>query len=416
MSAKPKKPAKPFTPAVKISGVTQAMVKAYPDYAIRYGRCQTHVQEWPLTKLEQHYTKEYNSLRSRKQAAKRQHLTFDVRLKDFRDWLIHLGPIPADGWTVDRMNNYRGYEPRNIKWSTKQEQTQNRKVTKWHNVNGKHMTTMQLSKHLGLGYTRVYKRLQRGWSVDRLLEEQKKHGGIKAWNFPPEAALLLEPLYAQRKPYNQSRLDWYIAYLKKWIQEFENAAILSAKNEKDVLMLYQKLDMAAADLKKLLQEQREQDEAEVTALIAAFEGPSKFLHFPGFVPPVSAPAAAVAAPEPNALEEKAMPASTDFKYPASFLEQINPASATRWENVEFLAQFIMEHCPEDPLFSTNPFEKGEMIFDDQYQGYVNAAYQAAASVGLDAVDALLHECADRGIPPPAPSKSGIPSKPPTIKL
>lgn len=269
----------PYSPAVKKSKILDAMLSDSP-YFDRYADCLYNVQHWSLTRLQEFYRHEYNSLRSRKQQAKNRHIKFDERLRDLRDWLIHIGPRPAEGWTVDRINNYRGYEPGNIRWATKAQQTENRKVTKWHVVNGKYMTTAQLAKHLGLTYTCLYKRLQHGWTVDRLLDEQEKHGGIKSWKFPGEAMHVLEPLYAKRKSHNQSRIDWYIAYLKRNLRDIEHANILQQISDVDHALLLLQLEKVEAELAALLKQQREQAESEVQALIVAFKGPVQFLHFP----------------------------------------------------------------------------------------------------------------------------------------
>lgn len=276
---KTKNPEQVFVPAVKKSKVLDAMLSD-GHYFSRYADCLHNVQHWSLTRLQQFYKPEYNSLRSRKQQARYRHIRFDDRLKDLRDWLIHLGPRPAEGWTVDRIYNRKGYEPGNLRWATAAQQTENRKVTKWHVVNGKPMTTAQLAKQLGLSYTCVYKRLQHGWTVDRLLDEKSKHGGIKAWKFPEGTEHVLEPRYAKRKSFTQSRIDWYIAYLKKQIWEIEHANILQQISDLDFALLLLQLEKVEAELEALLKQEREQAEAAVQALISALKGPTQFLHFP----------------------------------------------------------------------------------------------------------------------------------------
>ena len=85
-------------------------------YAKNYAECIERALLLRLIELQTLYPAEYNFMRSRKQQAKNRHIKFDDRLKDFRDWLIHIGPRPAEGWTVDRKNNYKGYVPGNISW------------------------------------------------------------------------------------------------------------------------------------------------------------------------------------------------------------------------------------------------------------------------------------------------------------
>lgn len=258
---------KGFLPAVKPSHFVNAQLHI-DKYAAKYHQCLNHAKTWQLTPLQQFYKAEYNSFRSRKQQAKSRHIKFDDRLKDFRDWLIHLGPRPSDGWTVHRINNYKGYVPGNIKWATKIEQTEIRKVTKWHDVDGKKMTTKQLSKHLGLTYSCLYKRIQTGWTMQRLLDAQKKNTGIKGWVFPPELTHVLEPRYAERKTHAQTRLDWFIAYLTKILNHDEH---LLEKEEKQFLT--KQLWKAQDEHFSLWKKQNEQTAIEIKQLLSAYTPP-----------------------------------------------------------------------------------------------------------------------------------------------
>ena len=45
----------------------------------------------------------------------------------FQDFLEHIGPKPGPGYSVDRMDNSRNYEPGNVRWATASEQTSNRR-------------------------------------------------------------------------------------------------------------------------------------------------------------------------------------------------------------------------------------------------------------------------------------------------
>lgn len=46
----------------------------------------------------------------------------------FLDFLAHVGPRPGDGYSLDRIDNDRGYEPGNVRWSTQKTQTLNRRT------------------------------------------------------------------------------------------------------------------------------------------------------------------------------------------------------------------------------------------------------------------------------------------------
>jgi hypothetical protein len=52
-------------------------------------------------------------------------------LNDFAAFLAHIGPC-APGLSLDRKDNNRGYEPGNVHWATREEQTANRKKSNQH--------------------------------------------------------------------------------------------------------------------------------------------------------------------------------------------------------------------------------------------------------------------------------------------
>jgi len=79
----------------------------------------------------------------------------------------------------------------------------------------------------------LYKRLQNGWTTQRLLDDRKKHTGIKAWQFPANFVNVLEPLYPRRKPFNKPRIDWFIDYLNK--QALKNCILQSTRRCRPLL-------------------------------------------------------------------------------------------------------------------------------------------------------------------------------------
>ena len=207
----------PFEPALKASKFVIALL-VNPDYAQRYKEALELALCCTKTALQALYPHEYNSYRSRKQGAKENHRKFADSLKDFRDWIIHTGPRPHDGLTIDRLNNLKGYIPNNIVWSSKLKQTQNRKVTKWHVMpDGIALTTMQLAEKLDLTYKTLYKRLSTGWTIERLIASNEAPPTLAGWKFPEPLFKHCEPLYRQNRKHfpATTRLDFFLMYLEQ---------------------------------------------------------------------------------------------------------------------------------------------------------------------------------------------------------
>lgn len=77
---------------------------------------------------------------------------------NFHKWAI------TNGWekglTIDRANNDNGYSPDNCKWSTKEEQGNNRRSNIMYSWNGKNMTLSQISKMEHVKYSLLYRRVR----------------------------------------------------------------------------------------------------------------------------------------------------------------------------------------------------------------------------------------------------------------
>ena len=260
-----------FVPAVKASAFVKTNL-CNPAYAVRYAAVVADAMVMTKGELQSRYKAEYTSLRSRRQQSKSRHIRFSDSLKDIRDWLIHIGPIPAKGWTVDRIKlDKTGYHPGNLRWATKGDQTRNRKVTHWHQLpDGSRLTTMQLASRLGLTYLTVYKRLRGGWTLSRLLQ-QDEQPSLKSWKFPPEFAQHCQPLYQQRKYHPQHRLDWFIEYLANAL--YNKLDGKWGMVGKAIPNLLEHLDRAKADRKNILKREKELEEQKLTELLIILDPP-----------------------------------------------------------------------------------------------------------------------------------------------
>lgn len=253
-----------FAPAVKKSAFVKANLSD-PDYMARYNQIVADAMTMTKGQLQNLYKTEYTSLRSRRQQAKSRHIKFDHSLKDLRDWLIHLGPRPAKNWTVDRINRSKGYQPSNLRWATKLQQTHNRNVTRWHKMPcGDLLSTKQLAIKLGFSYTALYKRLHNGWTVERLLQQEKPLG-LESWKFPSALSKHCETLYRQRKYYKQHRIDWFIEYLDDVF--YNKLAGTWGKPGNTIPSIMEFRNQARADRTNILQQQKEREAQSLQELL-----------------------------------------------------------------------------------------------------------------------------------------------------
>jgi hypothetical protein len=104
----------------------------------------------------------------------------------FRDWIIqNIGDKPGSHYSIDRIDNNKGYQPGNIRWATPSRQTRNTRLNIRVIFNGKEGVLRDVCEENGLDFKLILGRLHNGWTFEEAVKHPKAKGILVHQNPPP---------------------------------------------------------------------------------------------------------------------------------------------------------------------------------------------------------------------------------------
>lgn len=93
----------------------------------------------------------------------------------FEKFISHVGKRPSKGYQLDRENNEGDYEPKNVKWVTKEVNARNKRNTIFVEFRGVVMSLPEAAEKAGLNYHALYYRYSSGDRGDYLFRPSQKY-------------------------------------------------------------------------------------------------------------------------------------------------------------------------------------------------------------------------------------------------
>lgn len=91
------------------------------------------------------------------------------------NFVADMGERPEGRFSIERIDNSKGYSPANCKWATCKEQNRNRRNVRKYEYQGERRTLPDLAEQHKLAIGTIEARLRRGWGLEKALTSRLKY-------------------------------------------------------------------------------------------------------------------------------------------------------------------------------------------------------------------------------------------------
>jgi hypothetical protein len=110
-------------------------------------------------------------------------ITVSEQWRDFDTFLSNMGDRPK-GFSLERVDNNKGYSPENCRWATPREQAMNRRPTRGKiEMDGEIVSFVEAAKRVGIKESTIRARVRLGWDLSDAITiaPSFKHRHGKVW-------------------------------------------------------------------------------------------------------------------------------------------------------------------------------------------------------------------------------------------
>jgi hypothetical protein len=100
--------------------------------------------------------------------------------KSFALFIAYVGRRPSAQYSIERIDNSKGYEPGNVKWATRDEQMRNTRQSHYVEIDGERLTITDWATKKGLHQSTISHRIKRGMSERDAILTAPRFSGRRA--------------------------------------------------------------------------------------------------------------------------------------------------------------------------------------------------------------------------------------------